>query len=110
MIMNVVTATAVPIRIELETAERPSDLKGDSSLYVSVPQIHVQSIRAPSSMLSITYSFQCNVAASVTDAERARVVTGYRPGTYSQCQTTRSKANMIVCHRFMQLKRQFEGR
>ena len=101
MIMNVVTATAVPIMVELETAERPSDLKGDSSLYVSVPQMQVHSIRAPSSVLSMTYSFQCKVAASITDADRARVVTGYRRGMYSQCQTTRSKTNMLVCHRFM---------
>src|SRR5947209_776846 len=80
MIMNAVTATAVPIRIDLETAERPRDLKGDSSLYVKVPQMQVLSIRTPSSVPSITYSFQCKVAASVTEADWARVVTGYRRG------------------------------
>src|SRR5262245_41620623 len=77
MIMSVVIATAVPIRIDLDKAERARCLNGDSSLYIKVPKMHVLSIRAPSSVPSIMYSFQCAFAASLTDADGGGGVAWY---------------------------------
>ena len=98
MIMNVVIATAVPIKIDLERGEGARDLKGDSSPYVKVPQMHVLSVRVPSSVLSIRYSFQCELAASMTDADRARAVTGYGRGVGMTSHQLYCMVGKGLCH------------